>query len=78
MVDDAVVVHQALNVLRQEAIAALRSEGGVEAAQVANTFPRQALHAATLGFIHPVTETRMRFDSPLPADMAGLKAALGG
>ncbi|NRB00650.1 MAG: RluA family pseudouridine synthase [Rhodobacteraceae bacterium] len=53
-------------------------ELGVEAAQVANTFPRQALHAATLGFIHPVTETRMRFDSPLPADMAGLKAALGG
>jgi 23S rRNA pseudouridine1911/1915/1917 synthase len=31
--------------------------------------PRCALHAATLGFIHPTTEEMMRFDSPLPADM---------
>ena len=30
---------------------------------------RQALHARTLGFIHPTTEEMMRFDSPLPADM---------
>ncbi|HEX9979898.1 MAG TPA: RluA family pseudouridine synthase [Flavobacterium sp.] len=31
--------------------------------------PRQALHAKTLGFKHPVTGEMMRFDSPLPADM---------
>jgi len=31
--------------------------------------PRCALHAATLGFIHPSTEEMMRFDSPLPSDM---------
>ena len=31
--------------------------------------PRCALHAATLGFIHPTTEEMMRFDSPLPLDM---------
>ena len=31
--------------------------------------PRQALHAKTLGFIHPVTNEKMRFDSELPADM---------
>ncbi len=30
--------------------------------------PRQALHAKTLGFIHPVTKELMRFDSPLPDD----------
>ncbi|WP_255575080.1 RluA family pseudouridine synthase [Caldovatus aquaticus] len=41
-------------------------------------FPRQALHAATLGFRHPVTGAALRFESPLPADMAGLLARLGG
>ena len=32
--------------------------------------PRQALHAKTLGFIHPVSGKMMRFDSELPDDMA--------
>jgi 23S rRNA pseudouridine1911/1915/1917 synthase len=31
--------------------------------------PRQALHAAVLELDHPVTHKRMRFESPLPADM---------
>jgi 23S rRNA pseudouridine1911/1915/1917 synthase len=39
-------------------------------------FPRQALHAATLGFRHPATGEEMRFESPLPADMAELVAGL--
>jgi len=30
--------------------------------------PRQALHAKTLGFIHPVSNQFMQFDSELPAD----------
>lgn len=30
--------------------------------------PRQALHAKTLGFLHPVTQQPMQFDSELPAD----------
>jgi 23S rRNA pseudouridine1911/1915/1917 synthase len=34
--------------------------------------PRQALHARTLGFEHPVTGERMFFDSELPADMTNL------
>ncbi|GAB6394586.1 MAG: RluA family pseudouridine synthase [Bacteroidales bacterium] len=34
--------------------------------------PRQALHAKTLGFAHPVTGKEMFFDSPLPADMQRL------
>lgn len=34
--------------------------------------PRQALHAKTLGFIHPGTRKLMHFDSELPADMAAL------
>ncbi len=32
--------------------------------------PRQALHAKTLGFKHPLTGQSMRFDSELPNDMA--------
>lgn len=31
--------------------------------------PRQALHAATLGFDHPRTHKRMHFESPMPTDM---------
>ena len=31
--------------------------------------PRQALHAKTLGFIHPVTGEKMSFNSPVPEDM---------
>lgn len=30
--------------------------------------PRQALHAKTLGFIHPVTKQHMQFESEIPAD----------
>jgi 23S rRNA pseudouridine1911/1915/1917 synthase len=35
-------------------------------------FARQALHAATLGFIHPVTGIRLSFSSELPDDMREL------
>jgi len=31
--------------------------------------PRQALHAKTLGFIHPRTRKTMNFDTELPEDM---------
>ena len=34
--------------------------------------PRQALHARTLGFVHPRTGRQMDFTSPLPADMEQL------
>jgi 23S rRNA pseudouridine1911/1915/1917 synthase len=39
---------------------------------------RQALHATVLGFEHPVTGETLRFESPLPDDMATLRAALRG
>jgi 23S rRNA pseudouridine1911/1915/1917 synthase len=32
--------------------------------------PRQALHAQSLGFLHPVSGQPMLFETPLPADMA--------
>jgi len=37
---------------------------------------RQALHAAVLGFRHPVTGEALRFESPPPADMAELERRL--
>lgn len=37
-------------------------------------FSRQALHAAVLGFEHPVTGAHMRFEAPLPDDFAALLA----
>jgi 23S rRNA pseudouridine1911/1915/1917 synthase len=52
-----------------------RSDGALGA------FPRQALHAETLGFVHPATGAALRFTSPLPADMErlldDLRAGLG-
>lgn len=51
---------------------------GAAAAEAVRAFPRQALHAATLGFVHPITGEAMRFEAPLPDDMAGLIAALRG
>ena len=39
-------------------------------------FKRQALHAAALAFDHPASGQRLSFEAPLPADFAGLLAAL--
>ncbi|MDE4097749.1 MULTISPECIES: RluA family pseudouridine synthase [Rhodobacterales] len=41
-------------------------------------FPRQALHAAVLGFTHPVSGETVRFEAPLPQDMQDLLEALRG
>ncbi|WP_071672785.1 RluA family pseudouridine synthase [Nioella nitratireducens] len=45
-------------------------EMGEALADRLNRFPRQALHAATLGFDHPVSGEHLSFAAPLPADMA--------
>lgn len=37
-----------------------------------NTFPRQALHAKSLGFTHPKTSEKLQFDSVLPDDIQNL------
>jgi len=52
--------------LREDARAALATLG------------RQALHAAVLGFVHPVTGQRMRFASGVPADLLLLETLLAG
>ncbi len=56
---------------------AAKAVGEVGAAAAVG-FPRQALHAATLGFEHPVSGEMMVFAAALPADMQDLVAALGG
>ena len=43
---------------------------------VAKDFPRQALHAAHLGFRHPITGINMHFEAPVPSDMLDLIAAI--
>jgi len=48
----------------------------VKAVLVETGFSRQALHAAVLGFVHPVTGETLRFETPLPPDMAAVQAGL--
>jgi len=59
---------------RKPSVRALGEKGAAAAAG----FPRQALHAATLGFVHPVTGQALRFEAPLPTDMSELLRALRG
>lgn len=58
---------------RRKLPARVLSESATEALRA---FPRQALHAATLGFTHPVSGENLRFESPMPADMADLMTVL--
>jgi 23S rRNA pseudouridine1911/1915/1917 synthase len=48
-----------------------------EAIHKIDTFSRQALHAATLGFVHPITGEDLRFESAIPPDIADLIALMG-
>jgi 23S rRNA pseudouridine1911/1915/1917 synthase len=49
---------------------------GVYGRRAGPGFPRQALHAASLGFRHPVSGALLRFEAPPPADFAQLLASL--
>lgn len=66
--------HTLFNDERYEGNAALRGVNMPKYRQfVKNVFeilPRHALHAHTLGFIHPTTKKEMYFESPMPPDMA--------
>jgi 23S rRNA pseudouridine1911/1915/1917 synthase len=55
-----------------------RSALSPRAIAAAAAFPRQALHAAVLGITHPRTGASLRFEAPLPRDMAELITALRG
>lgn len=49
---------------------------GEEARAAVESLDRQGLHAAVLGFEHPVSGATLRFESPLPPDMAGVVSRL--
>ena len=49
-----------------------RSKGPTQAVLTELGFRRQALHAATLGFVHPVTQEKLSFESALPDDIVEL------
>jgi 23S rRNA pseudouridine1911/1915/1917 synthase len=49
---------------------------GEELTAALRNFRRQALHAASLGFVHPETEDYREWTAPLPADFAALLDAL--
>ena len=53
-----------------------RTPGDVELAAIGAALGRQALHAAVLGFVHPITKEQLRFVSPLPIDLETALAAL--
>lgn len=46
------------------------------ACEAVDAFPRQALHARLLGFVHPVSGEKLTFEAPIPADMEALLAQL--
>ena len=51
---------------------AIRSQMSVEELEFFKNFNRQALHAKTLGFVHPVTGEDLHFESPIPDDLQAL------
>ena len=54
-----------------------RPAAPIQAAIEAAGLMRQALHAAVLGFVHPVTGEALRFETSPPPDMTGLETRLG-
>jgi 23S rRNA pseudouridine1911/1915/1917 synthase len=61
---------------RRVASGELTQKRKVQVANLLKIIPRQALHAKTLGFIHPATREFMKFDSDLPDDMQRLLRSL--
>ncbi|MCB2081346.1 MAG: RluA family pseudouridine synthase [Rickettsiales bacterium] len=55
---------------------ALPREVPRECADFLKQFPRQALHARKIGFLHPDSNEYMTFKSPLPADLMELQGVL--
>jgi len=61
---------------KQRAFLTSKNPNEQAVAQAVKAFKRQALHAANLGFVHPGTKEMMRFELPLPDDMAELVTIL--
>ena len=67
---------QAKTPLMADAVYGGRPSMAPEIARIAEALGRQALHAAVLGFIHPITNESLRFEAALPADFAQALADL--
>jgi len=63
---------------KQRAFKTAKSEAELQLQTALANLKRQALHAAELGFIHPISKEEMIFQAPLPDDLKALKAALEG
>ena len=61
---------------KQRAFLTSKNPNELAVADALKTFKRQALHAASLGFIHPKTKELIEFEQPLPPDMANLETVL--
>ncbi len=55
-----------------------KNEGEIILRDALKIFKRQALHARSLGFIHPISKEEMFFEIDLPKDLAELQLALHG
>ena len=70
------LAHRGAPCLGDPAYGSGQPAAAVREAMAAARLSRQALHAAVLGFVHPVTGERLRFETPLPPDMQALQVAL--
>ena len=61
---------------REKRLSGMAPEFRGEAHRLLGLISRQALHAQTLGFVHPITGERLRFSSELPGDIRRLENAL--
>ncbi len=61
---------------RKSQMAGLNAEDTRFLVNLLLSFKRQALHAQALGFIHPVTQERLHFESELPQEMKDLIESL--
>ena len=63
---------------KQRAFRGMKADPAARAKATLTDFNRQALHAKTLGFKHPISKEMVQFTSDLPADMQRLEAFLEG
>ncbi len=63
---------------KQRAFKGMKADPDARARSTLQDFRRQALHAKTLGFKHPITKEFVQFDSELPEDMQRLETFLSG
>ena len=63
---------------KQRAFKGFKADPDARARSTLTDFKRQALHAKTLGFKHPISKEFMEFNSEMPDDMQRLETFLGG